>query len=106
MKLRKFNENFEEHFEEDEPVNNVTIELTENEAKLLLLLLKDQADERADYGCNDPEPSEEKLFTKKERMNIARVLGQNEMDVEDMDGFLFNCDYPYYLRKKIKNQLK
>lgn len=69
-------------------MKNVTINLKENEFKLLLSILEEASDNRSDMTCNDPEESEEKLFTKKERTEIGIKLAKSEywdFDEEDED---------------------
>lgn len=85
--------------------DNVNITLTSNEAKLLLLLLKDLEKKRDDQGSNDPRSKEEQLFSKEERKKMARFIGWDEDEIDDMDGFLYDSDYVKYLRKKIKSLL-
>jgi hypothetical protein len=36
---------------------------------------------------------------------MARFIGWDEDEIDDMDGFLYDSDYVQYLRKKIKSLL-
>jgi hypothetical protein len=84
----------------------ITIEFNEKEYKLLMLILEEAEESRGDMGCNDPYKSEEKLFTKKERIEISKQFYKNIDEVEDMDGFLFNSQYVEYIINTIKKQKK
>ena len=81
------------------------IELTDAEATLLLKVLKESVEFRSDMGCNDPDEDEENLFSKKERMKMRKFT--DEYSEEDIEvSFMFNFEYPAYLRKLIKEQVK
>lgn len=79
------------------------IRFSEKELRLLLMVLKDAEDDRENMGCNDAYKSEEKIFTKKERMEMLQFLHGKDFD-EDED-CLSNFDYVSYLIKTIKKQL-
>ena len=81
------------------------INLTTAEIKLLLLILEEAEDRRADMCCNDPEKREEKLFSKKERIEIQKIMYPDE-PIEDNDGFLFNSQYVEYIKERIEQQIK
>lgn len=94
-------------------LKKVKIELENREIKLLLTFLKEAENFRSDMGCNDPYKSEEKMFTKEERKSIMKEYlaedydyGTDEELFEDLDGFMYNCNYVTYLLKKIKKQVK
>lgn len=84
-------------------------ELTEKELKLLILILEDCESHRQSMGCNEPYKEEEKLFSKKERIEMGKSLMVNyavmeyDEDEED-DGFLFNNQYVQYIIDRIKEQ--
>jgi hypothetical protein len=82
-----------------------TITLKDNEVKLLLLLLKEFENLRSEMSCNDPEEKEKELFSKEEREDMMRIIGIDENHIKDCDGFMYNTDYPEYLRKLIKKQI-
>lgn len=87
----------------------IKIELSENEVTLLMSILKDAYEDRADMGCNDPVKKEEKLFSKKERINIMNTYLSDEFskeDIKDLDGFMFNSNYVMFIIKRIKEQVK
>ncbi len=77
-----------------------TIELTDKELKLLIMILEEAKEERTNMGCNDPYEDEEKIFTKEER----KEMGKSIEDHDFPDGFLFNMDYVSYIINKIKSQ--
>lgn len=77
----------------------IQITLSEKEYKLLMSILVDCEDERSNMSCNDPYKGEEKIFTKKERIEMQKSLSE---DLDDLDGFLFNCDYVQFIINKIK----
>jgi hypothetical protein len=81
----------------------VEINLSDQEFKLLLMILREAEDQRADMGCNDPYKKEQKLFTKAERIEMQRQMNPDEPE-EDLDGFLFNCQYVEYIIDKIKDR--
>ena len=81
------------------------INLTTAEVKLLLLILKEAEDRREDMCCNDPETKEQRLFTKKERIEIQKIMCPDE-PIEDIDGFLFNSQYVQYIKERIEQQVK
>ncbi len=81
------------------------INLTESEVKLLLSILEEAEDRRADMCCNDPEKHEEKLFTKAERIEMQKMVNLDEPE-EEIDGFLFNCQYVQYIKERIEQQIK
>jgi hypothetical protein len=83
------------------------IELTDAEAILLVKLLDECQDYRSDMGCNDPNKDEEELFTKKLRKDMQRFIGDmSEEDIEDLNGSMSNWEYPVYMKKLIKKQIK
>ena len=82
-----------------------TIHLTDKEVKLLLMILEEAEDHRADMCCNDPEKREEKLFTKVERIAMSAIMNPDEPD-EDNQGFLFNSQYVQYIKDRIEQQIK
>ncbi len=100
--INKFNESSEVQL-------NMYNHLTDKEIKLLLLLLEDLVDMRGNMGCNDPSKEEENIFTKDERMEMNRFLGQtdfiSEEDADDNDDYMYNFYYPQYLLEKLKSQL-
>ncbi len=85
----------------------VKITLPRSEYKLLIKLLKDLEDRRSDDNCNDPDKSEERLFTKKERMDINLKLAEyryiSKQDAEDNEDFLYSHFFAAYLYHKLKN---
>lgn len=83
--------------------NKINIELNEKEVKLLMSILKDAHEYRSDMTCNDPYESEESIFTKKERIEIQKMLNIDK-DEDEIDGFLFNMQYVEYIIEKIKKQ--
>ena len=83
------------------------IELTDAEATLLISVLKESVDFRSDMGCNDPDEDEESLFSKKERLEMQKIIGEfSKEEIEENDGMMYNWEYSAYLRKKIKKQVK
>jgi hypothetical protein len=80
------------------------INLTKTEVKLLLMILEEAQETRADMCCNDPYEDEEKLFSKKERKIMQRDLSPNEPE-EEIDGFLFNSQYVDYIIERITEQV-
>ena len=80
------------------------IELNDKDYKLLMVILKNAEEERSDMGCNDPYKKEEKIYTKKERIEMQKTMWGQEIDEEDIDGFLFNSDYVQHIINKIKEQ--
>jgi hypothetical protein len=86
-------------------MKNYEINLTEKEVKLLLSILEEAEDRRSNMCCNDPEKHEEKLFTKEERIIMARTMNIDEPE-EDIDGFMFNCQYVQYIKERIEQQIK
>lgn len=87
---------------------NKTITLTKAEIKLLIYVLKDAEDMRSDMGCDDAIYKEEKLFSKKDRIKIQKDYLNDEWGLEEdeMDGHICSSDFPRYLEKRIKEQLK
>lgn len=81
------------------------IELTEKEIKLLMSILEEADDNRADMGCNDPYPNEQKLFTKEERKEITKKYLEDPEE-RSGNGFMFNTDYVTYIIERIKEQIK
>lgn len=85
------------------------LEFTQNEIKLLMSILKDAEEERGNMGCNDAYDNEEKLLSKKERVDY--ITKQDEYDKEDLkevleDGaYMSNSDYVNYMIQKIKTQI-
>jgi len=88
---------------------NMYNHLTDKEMKLLLLLLEDLIDIRSDMSCNDPYKKEERLFSKSERKEMLRLLGETNYmspeDAEDLDGDMYNTNYPAYIKYKLKSQM-
>ena len=82
-----------------------TIKLKDNEYELLMGILEEAADTRSTMSCNDPYDEEEELFTPEERIEIQKSHG-DDMDEEDIDGFLCNFEYPQYIIDVIKNQVE
>ena len=83
------------------------IKLTDKEATLLLKILKENIDERSNMGCNDPNEDEEDLFSKKERLEMQKVIGEfSDEEIEENGGMMYNWEYSAYIRKIIKNQIK
>ena len=82
-----------------------TIKLTEKELKLLVMILEECEESRSDMCCNDPYENEEELFTEDERREIGATLRDPE-DQEDLDDFLYNCDYVEYIKNVIKKQIE
>lgn len=83
-----------------------TIELTNKQLKLLMRVLKDCEDDRSSMSCNDPYSSEEKLFSKKERMQMQREMFGEDLSEDEIDGYLFNSQYVEYLINIINKQVK
>ena len=83
-------------------MKNKTITLSEKELKLLMMILEEAEDDRSNMGCNDPYENEEKLFTKKERIEIAKTMMED--DDEEMDGFLFNNWFVQHIINVIEKQ--
>lgn len=85
----------------------VKISLPKSEYKLLIKLLKDLKDRRSDDSCNDPDRSEERLFTKKERIAINLKLAEyrymSKEDAEENEDFLYSHFFAAYLYHKLKN---
>jgi hypothetical protein len=87
-------------------MKNYKIELNKKELKLLLSILESEEEYRRGMGCNDPYEEEKKLFTKKERIEIQKSMyDENELDEEDIDGFLFNNEYVQFIIDKINSQI-
>lgn len=83
-----------------------TIELNEKELKLLMSVLEEAEDDRSRMGCNDPYDEEEKIFTKKERIDMQKSMyDENQLDDEEIDGFLFNNQYVQFIIDKINSQI-
>lgn len=81
-------------------------ELNEKELKLLLSILEEAEDNRSSMGCNDPYEEEEKLFTKKERIEMQKSMyDESQLDDEEIDGFLFNNQYVQFIIDKINSQI-
>jgi len=81
------------------------IELNKKELKLLLSILEEAEDDRSSMGCNDPYYEEEKLFTKKERIEMQKSMyDEGELDEEEIDGFLYNYHYIQFIIDKINSQ--
>ena len=83
----------------------MVINLNKTEVKLLLMILEEAQETRADMCCNDPYKKEKKLFTKEERIIMQRRLNPNEPE-EEIDGFLFNSQYVDYIIERITEQIK
>lgn len=81
------------------------INLNEKEVKLLLSILEEAEERRSDMCCNDPEKNEEKLFTKEERIAMAKTVNIDEPE-EDIDGFMFNTQYVQFIKERIEQQIK
>ena len=80
------------------------IELTAKQLKLLMFILEESEEDRGNMGCNDPYGNEEAIFTKKERKEIQKSL-YNNLEGEEIDGWLFNNQYVEYLIDLIKKQI-
>jgi len=113
MHIKKFNEGKKE-LEKKKKSNrevqlNLYNHLTEKEIKLLILLLDDLSDNRADMTCNDPYRKEERIFTKEEKNEMLKLISKSgeieEEDLENIDGCLANFHYPQYLMLKLKSQI-
>jgi len=85
-------------------MKTIQINLNEKEVKLLLKILKEAEETRSDMGCNDPYEDEEKMFKKKERIEMAKILNDGS-DEEEYDGFLFNSQYVQYIIERIEQQI-
>ena len=83
----------------------MVINLNKTEVKLLLMILEEAQETRADMCCYDPYKKEKKLFTKEERIIMQRRLNPNEPE-EEIDGFLFNSQYVDYIIERITEQIK
>ncbi len=83
----------------------IKLELTENETKLLLMILEEAWDDRANMGCNDADEQEEKLFSQEERIEIQRKMYGDNFDWENYDGQLGNMEYVTIIKDKIESQL-
>lgn len=83
------------------------ITLSKKEVTLLMSILADAEESRACMTCNDPYKEEEKLFTKKERIEILRsILEQDEYEEDDIkDGFMSNAQYVQYIIETIQKQI-
>ncbi len=83
-----------------------TINITEKEYKLLLMILEESEDDRSDMGCNDPYDDEKALFTKEERNEMEKIVRISDGEDENYkpEGFMFNVDYVTYLKLKIESQ--
>lgn len=86
-------------------MKNYEINLSKKELRLLLMILEEAQETRADMCCNDPEEEEEKLFSKKERKAMQRQLNPDEPE-EEVDGFLFNSQYVQYIQERIIEQVE
>jgi len=84
-------------------VDEVVINLTKKEVRLLIKILKDTSDTRSSMSCNDPYPNEERIFTEEERTQMSNYINE-DLDEEDIDDFLFNFQFVDYLIKRIKSQ--
>ncbi len=82
------------------------INLSDKEYKLLMTILESESWSRNNMGCNEPYKDEEKIFTKKERIEIVKSMYKDSDDEEEMDGFLFNFQYVEHLIDKIKKNTK
>jgi hypothetical protein len=84
------------------------ITLKENEYKLLLSVLEDAYEYRSSMRCNDPYPNEKRLFCDRERIEINKFLGETKYrsmeDAEELEDYLCNTDYVYYIINKIKQK--
>ncbi len=87
---------------------NYTFTLNKKEYKLLMSILEEAEDDRSRMSCNDPYKNEEKLFSKKERIEMMKQFYDDFDDIEDeeKDGFLFNNQYVEFIIEKIKQQKK
>lgn len=90
------------------PKKDIILTLSKKEVDLLLLILEDAEQQRSDMGCNDPYEEEEKLFTKKERIEMQRrqLEFPDEVDEDDIDGFLFNNQYVQHIIDRVEEQIK
>ena len=82
-----------------------TFTLKEKEYKLLMMILEECEADRSSCGCNDPYDEEEKLFTKKERIEMSKALMIDE-DEEELEDFMFNFQYVEHIINRIKSQAK
>ncbi|MDD4375069.1 MAG: hypothetical protein PHG67_14250 [Bacteroidales bacterium] len=83
-----------------------TIELNEKELKLLMSILEEAEDVRSSMGCNDPYDEEEKIFTKNERIKMQKSMyDENQLDDEEIDGYLSNNQYVQFIIDKINSQI-
>jgi hypothetical protein len=83
-----------------------TIHLSDKEYKLLIKVLKEASETRGDMGCNDAYDDEEKMFTKDEKLSMAKHLsGKFYKKVDEDEMYLANFDYVDFLIKKIKTNL-
>ena len=87
-------------------MKKINIELNEKEYKLLMLILEEAEESRGNMGCNDSYESEEKLFTKKERLEMSKILYDNPDETEDELSCLSNFQYVEFLIDKIKKNKK
>lgn len=81
----------------------ITINLTSEEYKLLMSILNEVEEDRINMLCNDPYDTEEKIFTKKERIEMGKRIHGKVYD-DFNDGFLFNSDYVKYIIDRIKEE--
>lgn len=84
-----------------------TFTLKDNEYQLLMSILKGEEESRSGMSCNDPYKSEERLFTKEERIKMVEDTWPDkygDYDEEDNDGFMFNSDYVSYIINLLEKQ--
>jgi len=94
-----------------------TIQLTDKELKLLMIILEKYENDRLNMDIKKPyyDDDEKILFTKKERIEMIESLKEkgefDEMDTPLLEeclrnGILFHNQYVEYITYKIKKQIK
>ena len=72
-----------------------------------MMILEDCEDERSSMSCNDACDEEEKLFTKKERIEIQKSMyEEGALDDEEIGGWLSNNEYVQHIINVIEKQIK
>ena len=87
------------------PEEPSSAELTENEVKLLMIILEEADETRCEAGCQDPTPKEEAMFTKAERSEIQKSIAENggwNISEDELDGWLSYSDYTRYIINRMK----
>ena len=98
-------------------VNMKTIQLTDKELKLLMIILEKYENDRLNMNLEKPyyNDNEKNLFTKKERIEMIESLKEkgefDEMDSPLLEeclkkGVLFHSQYVEYITYKIEKQIK